>query len=1085
MNNKNTIHELFENLAKDRPQQIAVIYEDISLTYFELNERANQLANYLLKAGVKNEGHVAICMERSIELLITMIGILKAGGAYVSLDSQHPEARLDFILKDNNNPILITNENEQNKFSNYEGKIILFDNKEINNEPRYNINLKIANSNLAYIIYTSGSTGTPKGTLVEHKSVVNYCEWFQGYSNCKPEDRIDFSANHIFDMAVTLTIAPLMLGLTIVICNDKIKKDVSLYLNHINNQNINIIKLTPSFFKILVQNLNDDNNLPLTTIHTIILGGENLQTSDCATWLKFYQNHTIFNEYGPTEATVGITQYKITHSNVSKLPMNIPIGKPGHNMECHIIGENNKPVVNDEVGELYIGGISLARGYLNQPKLTDEKFLPDFLNKNSKSKLYRTGDLCRLLPSQDIEYLGRIDNQVKIRGYRIELGEIEHCLNAHSAIKDSVVLAQKDEKLVAYYILEDLKISPGINEIIQYLQEHIPAYMIPSAYVRVNSFPLNGNNKLDKNALPIPRFTSNQYYITPKSDLEKLITSIWAEELNLNVIGTEDNFFELGGHSLTAARIVNKINTTLDKDISISEFYKAPTIKQFINVIYNAKNIVNNEVDSQENIVNKLALQPLSDFQLLLWLSNTFEPKAKKMNIFARKRLQGNLNIKALEFAFNESFKKHEIILSHVLKLRPMQIFKKNLKFKINEKNISSFNKNVQEEIMKNSAYDLIHYYPWAKKMPLIIARLFKLSDEEIELQFCMPHIIADEVSPEILFSDLSKFYLLFENNENTVPIQVDKRYKNYQINEQKFYDKNRINADIMFWEKYFDDAILFKFPKEKILPNMTTAGLPYSTYTEIPENGINNLHQFCAENHVSINAGLCAVLSLALVNCNEDFNQYSKSIFMNLVKSTRNNQYYDETIGCFLQLEPIKVNFSNDANIIKLAKEIHQATIDTTPHQRCSGLVKLSSIGSLRKKNNLLKRYLINSAAFLYTKILPTPNLDHKTLSLCERLIISKKSDDFIINVNVHKSFIHKPKELKDKELFGLKPKKTKSHQFDLLEINRLLDVCFLRDENNKPFVVLSANLIPKYREEIAKEMIRIINYDTLDKLP
>jgi hypothetical protein len=265
----------------------------------------------------------------------------------------------------------------------------------------------------------------------------------------------------------------------------------------------------------------------------------------------------------------------------------------------------------------------------------------------------------------------------------------------------------------------------------------------------------------------------------------------------------------------------------------------------------------------------------------------------------------------------------------------------------------------------------------------------------------------------------------------------------------------------------------------------MSTAGIPYSTYTEISENGINNLHQFCAENHVSINAGLCAVLSLSLVNCNDNFNKYSNSIFMNLVKSTRNNQYYDDTIGCFLQLEPIKVNFSNDANIKILAKEIHQATIDTTPHQRCSGLVKLSSIGSLRKKNNLIKKYLINSAAFLYTKILPTPNLDHKTLRLCERLIISKKSDDFIINVNVHKSFIHKSKELQDKELFGLKPKKTKSHQFDLLEINRLLDVCFLRDENNKPYVVLSANLIPKYREEIAKEMIRIINYDTLEKLP
>ena len=456
------------------------------------------------------------------------------------------------------------------------------------------------------------------------------------------------------------------------------------------------------------------------------------------------------------------------------------------------------------------------------------------------------------------------------------------------------------------------------------------------------------------------------------------------------------------------------------------------------------------------------------------------------MNIFSRKRLQGKLNIKALEFAFNESFKKHEIILSHVLKLRPMQILKNNLKFKINEKNLSSSNSTEQEEILKNSAYELIHYYPWAKKMPLIIARLFHLSHEEIELQFCMPHIIADEVSPEILFDDLSKFYLLYENNENIEPVNVDKRYKNYQLNEQLYYNKERINSDLNFWENYLEDAILFKFPKEKIVTSMSNEGLPYSTYTEISEQGINNLHQFCAENHVSINAGLCAVLSLALANCNDDFNQSSKSIFMNLVKSTRNNHLYDDTIGCFLQLEPIKVSFSNDANIIKLAKGIHQSTIDTTPHQRCSGLVKLSSIGSLRKKKNFLKKYLINSLAYMYTKVLPTPNLDHKTLRLCERLITSKKSDDFIINVNVHKSFIHKQKTLKENDFFGLKHKKTKSHQFDLLEIDRLFDVCFLRDDhNNTPYVVLSANLIPKYREEIAKEMIRIINYDTLEKLP
>lgn len=1077
-----TIHKLFEEQVKSSPHTIAAIHNEQTINYKELNERANRLAHYLRSLGIKPEEPIGICLERSIDVLITIIAILKAGGTYTPLDPLQPENRLLYILNDNNNPLLITKTDLKTKFLQYSGPLLFLDQEkeQIDGQSAHNLTNDVSQHHLAYTIYTSGSTGQPKGVLIEHAGVVNYCKWFAEYSACQAEHRIDFSSNYIFDMAVTTSIVPLMLGLTVVICNNLIKQDVQQYLHFLVQNNINIIKMTPSYFKVLLQELKN-HPIALPDLTTIILGGENLLTSDCTAWLKLYPEHILFNEYGPTEATVAVSQYQISSAHLSSLGPNVPIGKTGPQMYCYVLDENHTLLLDGEIGELYIGGINLARGYLNQPEVTEKKFIKNNFIVNSEStRLYKTGDLCRRLEDGNLEYLGRIDNQLKIRGFRMEPGEIERSLSTHPAIKDVVVLARKDdhdEKLVAYYILQEDHKAPNIHELQHHLEAYLPEYMIPSAFVRINTFPLTANGKLDRQALPVPRFRTNQHYLAPSTPMEIELVNIWSEELGIQLVGIEDNFFELGGHSLSAARIISKIHHSLNKVITVPEFYKARTIKHLSVLISQAQNNDEKPVIAPQSTSDERAFLPLSDFQFLLWLANTFEPKAKKLNITARKRFQGRLDILALTFAFQAVLKKHEILFFRILKLYPAQLLYKKRPFNLFEKNLASLSKAESESALESSIHELNHFYSWRKSMPMVIARLFHIKEEETELQICMPHIISDDISPEILFADLSMFYLQYNTPPASIPI--DKRYRDYQISEQNF-SRTRINRDLVFWQEYLHNASLITFPSQHVVRNMATSGYVYSTYLEISEKALNKLRQFCAMHYFSITDGLCAVLGLALVNCGQCLKDEAQHIFMNIVKSTRDNHLYDHTIGCFLKLEPIKISLSKESNLVSLSKEIHQSTIDTAPYQRCSSLAKISCIGGLSQKKNKIKQYIIGTLIKLYTSIFRMPAQDRKTLQLSKRLMTSERINEFVINVNIHKSFLA-GKKATPLELFGLKAKKIKKQHSDILEIDQFLDVCLMRDDSHHtPFIVISANLQPELRQQIGKEMIRIIQHET-----
>lgn len=1086
----NTIHKLFELQAHQNPNFTAVVDagRDVAISYEDLNKKANQLAHYLRELGVGFETFIGLCFEPSIELFVVLMGILKAGGVYVPLESSYPSERLAYILNNCQAPIIIIDSRFNDKFIGYKGKILLIDKiaKQIIKQPKKNPKSITNKRNLAYVIYTSGSTGLPKGVLIEHQSVANYARWMGSYSNCRPQERIDFSSPYVFDMAVTTTIVPLMLGLTSVICQPEDKAIAKKYLEYINKYKISLIKITPSYFKILLKEAKI-KYLPIPKL-TLILGGENLLGIDCASWLSIYPLHVIFNEYGPTETTVAVTHYKVD-AQTRNLCTNVPIGKPGHNMYCYILNDDLSPVKKGEKGQLYIGGICLARGYLNQSKLTAEKFIKDPFK--SHQIVYKSGDLCRELPGGEIECIGRIDFQIKIRGFRVEIEEIEKNLLATRGITAAVVVAReepnKEARLIAYYTKKGAKIC--VKALRQELKKHLPAYMIPSTFVKISNLPLTASGKLDKSSLPAPKYESEEPYLAPSTNLQRAIAKIWSVELDIKRIGIEDDYFELGGHSLSGARIVSDLNNQFNLNLGIKDLYNNSTIAKLAKLIRHENKLSNVAEAKSKNLdqstqPSKIGTNfgnwlPLSDFQFLLWISRLFHPSLKKINIVKRKRLSGKLNIEALNFAFETIVNNNEIFFYKFSRIRPMQYIQPKLDYKILVENLESESLKEAEALLSASTEELINYDSWHKYAPLVILKLFILPNGGSELQLCIAHTIADDFSLEVLFIELSKFYLNFINKENNIVYQASTQFKDYLLAEQQQLEK-QMDLNLAFWQKYLKDTHLFTFPPTTIInAKFLPKDYNYSTYVRIPIKTISNLQKLCISNQFSINSALFAALALALCHCcKQHYNSKDQPIFMYLVKSTREDKTYDQTIGCFLRMDAIKVEVKKGLNLVDLSKNIHLASVEVSSYQSFPGLAKLifaGSLGLFTKKKYTIS--LLKIIIYIYKFLFRISKLDFKILNLCAYLASFKQKNDFIINLNLHPNFLYYNQAKSELNLFNFKAHNIDLPKHDLIKTNNCLDICFLcEDASNTPYIVVSANLRPDFRELIAQETLKII---------
>jgi amino acid adenylation domain-containing protein len=584
------LHELFEEQVERTPDGVALVFEGKQLTYRELNGRANQLAHYLRKMGVGPEVLVGIFMERSFEMVIAMYGILKAGGAYVPLDPEYPPERVAFMARDTQVPVLLTQRHLMANLPEHKAKVICLDSDwpGIVKENSQNLASGATAENLAYVIYTSGSTGMPKGAMNTHRGICNRLLWMQDEYQLTDKDRVLQKTPFSFDVSVWEFFWPLLVGACMVVARPGGHKDSHYLVKTIQEQEITTLHFVPSMLQVFLEEKEVEKCF---TLKRVICSGEALPYE--------LQEHffarlpaELHNLYGPTEAAVDVTYWACKRGSDQRI---VPIGYPVANTQMYILDSHLQPVPIGVPGELYIGGIQVGRGYLNRPELTAEKFIPDPFRAVPRARLYRTGDLARYLPGGEIEYLGRTDHQVKIRGFRIELGEIEAVLGEHESIGQVVVMAREDipgEKRLVAYIVPDGNQPPSASVLRQYLQEKLPEYMVPGAFITLEKFPLSPNGKIDRKTLPAPASIRpvELDYVAPRTEMERTIAAIWQEVLQLGRVGIHDNFFDLGGHSLRMAQVHRKLREKLQRDLSMLEMFKYPTIDSLAQYLSEGKN---------------------------------------------------------------------------------------------------------------------------------------------------------------------------------------------------------------------------------------------------------------------------------------------------------------------------------------------------------------------------------------------------------------------------------------------------------------------------------------------------------------
>ncbi|MGB7606716.1 MAG: amino acid adenylation domain-containing protein, partial [Lutisporaceae bacterium] len=772
------IQQLFEEQVVRTPDKTAISFEEQSLSYGELNQKSNQVARKLREIGVKQDNTVAIMVDSSIEMIIAIMAVFKSGGAYVPIDPKYPTERIQYMLEDSKCNILLT----QSQFKStvqFPIEIISLDKGEFYNEDSSNLEIINVPNDLAYIIYTSGSTGIPKGVMVKHSNISAYVAAFKSEFAITSEDTFLQQATYCFDAFIEEVFPILSVGGKLVIVQKEKVLDINKLSEIVSKNNINLISCSP----LLLNEINKAEQLK--SIHTFISGGDVLKREYFNNLLEYAR---VYNTYGPTETTVCATYYKCSQNDI----VNIPIGKPIANYKIYVLGSHQELLPIGIAGELCIAGDGVARGYLNKPELTAEKFVPNPFIPGEI--MYKTGDLVRWLQDGNIEFMGRIDQQVKIRGFRIELDEIESRLLSYATVKDAIVIVKEDEirgKYLCAYIVSDEEIT--VPEIRGHLLEKLPQYMLPDYFVQLATLPTTQSGKVDRKALPIPdgNVITGVEYEAPRNELEEKLALIWQNVLGIERIGINDNFFELGGNSIKVIGIATKMHKELNVEVPLGEIFRTPTINALSEYIQKAAQNIYAAIEP----VEKRAYYPMSSAQKRIFALQQFDLESTTYNMPIPMIIEGSLDIGLIKETFSKLIERHEAFRTE-FKLTdedPVQSIQEKVDFVLNYK-----------EAKEDEVEDILQ--SWVKPFdlgiaPLMRVGLIKLEENKYILFRDMHHIISDAVSTDVLTKE---FFDIYSGRElPTLNIQ----YKDYAVWQNNLLNSDNMRKQETYWLSKFVDS--------------------------------------------------------------------------------------------------------------------------------------------------------------------------------------------------------------------------------------------------------------------------------------
>ncbi|MGZ4107685.1 MAG: non-ribosomal peptide synthetase, partial [Tumebacillaceae bacterium] len=746
------LHQLFEQQVARTPDAVAVVFEEQELTYRELNEQANRLAHYLQKQQVGPEVLVGVCMERSLEMVISLYGILKAGGAYVPIDPTYPSDRLSYLLEDSQIQVLLTQEKWVDTLPDVSVPLICFDRAEelLAGECTENLPCAATAEHAAYMIYTSGSTGKPKGVLNTHKGIVNRLLWMQDEYKLTSDDRVLQKTPFSFDVSVWEFFWPLLTGARLVVARPEGHRDSHYLVETIQRYEITTLHFVPSMLQLFLEETGVEQ---CRSIRQVMTSGEALPYE---LQKRFFAclDAELHNLYGPTEAAVDVTYWECESDSTLNF---VPIGRPIANTTIFILDQHLQPVPIGVAGELHIGGVQVARGYHNRPELTAEKFIPNPFAPGER--LYKTGDLARFLADGNIQYLGRLDHQVKIRGQRVELGEIEEVLMQQTGVWDAVTVVREDvpgdQRLVAYLVVQEAE-AFDVNELRGFLKKRLPDYMVPAHYMLLEQLPLTPNGKVDRKALPAPdgaSLATSREYVAPTTPTEQLLAGLWEELLSVEQISVYDSFFELGGHSLLATRVVSQIRKSFAVELPVRTLFEHATISELAVLI--DRELHTNPGAQAPSILPEDRKRdiPLSFAQERLFVLDQMLSNKTVYNMPFAVRMRGALEVSALESALQEIIKRHEslrttfvlqdgIPMQRIAKPQPVALPIIDLRELPTAEREAQVLHLIQADV--EQPFDL-------QTGPLVRFLLLQLDDVEHVLMANMHHIISDGWSMGIL----------------------------------------------------------------------------------------------------------------------------------------------------------------------------------------------------------------------------------------------------------------------------------------------------------------------------------------------
>jgi amino acid adenylation domain-containing protein len=925
-------HELVEEQAQRHPDAIAVAAGATALTYRELDRLANQVANRLQELGVGPDRLVGVCMERSVELVVALLGVLKAGGAYVPMDPAYPPERLGYMLADARVDVLLTQDWLGHLFGDCRAPILYMDaeGKSVAGLSDQRPECLARPDNLAYLIYTSGSTGRPKGVMIHHRGLVNYLTWAVAAYEMERGTGAPVQSSVAFDLTVTSLLGSLVAGRRAVLLPER--DGVETLGEALRaSENFSLVKITPAHLLLLGQQLPPEAAPGRTRV--MVIGGEALTPEAVAFWQQHAPDTVLINEYGPTETVVGCCTYTLP-AGTSGAGV-IPIGRPIANTRLYVLDPQLQPVPAGVVGELYIGGASVARGYWNRPELTAERFVPDPFKPGGS--LYRTGDLARWRPDGILEYLGRVDEQVKIRGYRIEPGEIEVVLSAHPAVRECAVVAQDDatgmKRLVAFVVWEAGH-EAAAAELRGALKQHLPEYMIPSAFVSLPALPLTANGKVDRRHLSqfkVEHLPAAPAYRSPRNDTEALLANIWQVVLGLPRVSMDDNFFDIGGHSLAIMQVVSRIRQVFAVELSLSAAFAAPTLSQLAAVVHNKR--VQSKADDLPMLpVDRSEALPLSFAQQRMWILDQLAPDGSLYHMAEAFRLRGPLQVEALRLSLTEIVRRHEALRTNFERTADGTVVQRigevpqSLLRVVDLTGLPEAGR--EERVAELAAADARCPFDLANGS-LLRCTLFKLAEADHLLVPSMHHIVSDGWSMGVFLQELRSLYEGFAAHTGCTLPELPIQYADYAAWQRAWLKDYRLEEQLAFWKRQLQGIPpMLELPTDQ--PRPAVQGYTGSIKQfSVPRELTNALQ--------ALSRGEGATLFMTLLSAFKALlGRYSRQqdLCVGTPIANRNRREIEGVIGLFVNTVVMRTNLAEAATFRDLLRQVRRTALEAYAHQ-------------------------------------------------------------------------------------------------------------------------------------------------------